>query len=144
MPFFFLWLGAKTNTSPHRRRPRKLKSFSFDFCCTWNSSHMSARRDCWKRRNRVSSFWFRGQHHQLANRIGGHPRVPPLLLVVVWQPCTFGSTLINQRARALLCPQRSMWERRHTKDSLISSGRSWEQSGEDPITQTSPIPAHSC
>lgn len=74
-------------------------------------------------------FWSRNQHRQLANRISGHSRAPPLLLVVVWQPCTFGSPLINQRARALLCPQHSMWERRHTKDPLISSGRSWEWSG---------------
>lgn len=53
-------------------------------------------------------FWSRNQHRQLANRISGHSRAPPLLLVVVWQPCTFGSPLINQRARALLCPQHSM------------------------------------
>lgn len=53
-------------------------------------------------------FWSRNQHRQLANRISGHSRAPPFLLVVVWQPCTFGSPLINQRARALLCPQHSM------------------------------------
>lgn len=53
------------------------------------------------------------------NKRGQYYRVPVLSLVVVWQLCTFGSLLINQRARALLWPTLCMWKYGHTKDSLI-------------------------
>lgn len=61
------------------------------------------------------------------NKRGQYYRVPVLSLVVVWQLCTFGSLLINQRARALLWPTLCMWKYGHTKDSLIYFSWRWEQ-----------------